>query len=460
MRMAKLPAPYKSTAGSALSVLALVVTSSAAHALPSYARQTGQECAACHIGSFGPQLTPYGQKFKIGGYTERGGDDAAVNIPLSAMLVGTYDQTKEDLPEDAGPHDGTNNNSSLQEASAFVAGGVTDHIGGLIQATYSDIEHKSGLDNVDIRYAFTTNVDGSDMVVGFSLNNNPSIQDPFNSTPGWGFPYTASELAPGPNGSPLLAGGLEQQVIGLSAYAFWNETFYAEVGGYQTLSTAFLKKVNVAESADDIDEVDGMAPYWRIAVMRDFNRQSFSAGLFGMTADLLPARENGPSNKYSDLGIDATYQYLGTRRNMFTLNASIIRETQKLDAAIAAGEADRLKNKITAMNINGAYYFDKTYGLTLGYFDNSGSKADLTAYEAAPLEGSRTGHPDTKGYTVQADWTPWGKEDSWMSPYANVRVGLQYTAYNEYNGSSKNYDGFGRDAEDNNTLLLFVWTSI
>jgi len=458
--MSKLPAPYKGTSANILSLIALAAASHAAHALPSYARQTGQECAACHVGSFGPQLTPYGQKFKIGGYTEKGGNDAAVNIPLSAMLVGTYDRTKKDLPEDAGPHDGTNNNSSLQEASVFVAGGVTDHLGGLIQTTYSDIEHKTGLDNVDIRYAFNTNVDGSDMVVGFSLNNNPTNQDPFNSTPAWGFPYIGSELAPGPNGSPLLAGGLEQQVLGLSAYAFWDEIFYAEIGGYKTLSTAFLKKVNVAESSDDIDAIDGTAPYWRIAVVRDFNRQNFSAGLFGMAADLLPARENGPTNKYRDLGIDATYQYLGTQRNVFTVNASYIREIQKLDAAVAAEEADRQRNHTNALNINGAYYFDKTYGFSLGYFNNSGSSADMTAYEAAPLDGSRSGKPDTKGYTVQADWTPWGKEDSWMSPYANVRVGLQYTAYSQYNGSSKNYDGFGRDAKDNNTLLLFIWTAI
>lgn len=49
-------------------LLALAATlSQTAQALPSYSRQTGQDCAACHVGSFGPQLTPYGTKFKIGG---------------------------------------------------------------------------------------------------------------------------------------------------------------------------------------------------------------------------------------------------------------------------------------------------------------------------------------------------------------------------------------------------------
>src|SRR5664279_2073123 len=63
----------------ALGVAALVVAAMAffavgvdpAEALPSYARQTGKECAACHTAF--PELTPYGRRFKIGGYTDGGG---------------------------------------------------------------------------------------------------------------------------------------------------------------------------------------------------------------------------------------------------------------------------------------------------------------------------------------------------------------------------------------------------
>jgi hypothetical protein len=38
-----------------------------------------------------------------------------------------------------------------------------------------------------------------------------------------------------------------------------------------------------------------------------------------------------------------------------------------------------------------------------------------------------------------------------------VRVGAQYWAYNRFNGASSNYDGFGRNARDNNTLFVYVW---
>src|SRR6266550_4322998 len=38
-----------------------------AHAVPSFARQTGLECVACHVSW--PELTPLGRQFKLGGYT-------------------------------------------------------------------------------------------------------------------------------------------------------------------------------------------------------------------------------------------------------------------------------------------------------------------------------------------------------------------------------------------------------
>ena len=82
--------------------LILLAISGPALAVPSFARQTGQDCAACHIGSYGPQLTPYGMKFKMGGYTESDGKEG--HIPLSAMLVESFTNTKKDQTEAAAPH--------------------------------------------------------------------------------------------------------------------------------------------------------------------------------------------------------------------------------------------------------------------------------------------------------------------------------------------------------------------
>ena len=39
----------------------------------------------------------------------------------------------------------------------------------------------------------------------------------------------------------------------------------------------------------------------------------------------------------------------------------------------------------------------------------------------------------------------------------NTKLALQYTAYSNFNGASSIYDGFGRNASDNNALYLLSW---
>jgi len=36
-------------------------------------------------------------------------------------------------------------------------------------------------------------------------------------------------------------------------------------------------------------------------------------------------------------------------------------------------------------------------------------------------------------------------------------VGAQYTAYFQFNGAARNFDGSGRNASDNNTFRVFSW---
>jgi hypothetical protein len=43
------------------------------------------------------------------------------------------------------------------------------------------------------------------------------------------------------------------------------------------------------------------------------------------------------------------------------------------------------------------------------------------------------------------------------TPVQYLRLGVQYTAYSKYNGATHNYDGFGRNASDNNSLFFYVW---
>src|SRR5689334_13932595 len=76
---------------------------------PSVARQTGQECAACHNGF--PELTPYGRLFKMNGYVFPGSTSKLP--PLSAMLVPSFTHTDKDQPGPAAEHFGPNDNFSF-----------------------------------------------------------------------------------------------------------------------------------------------------------------------------------------------------------------------------------------------------------------------------------------------------------------------------------------------------------
>jgi hypothetical protein len=431
--------------------LLAIVYSSTTHALPSFARQTGQPCAGCHVGGFGPQLTPYGMEFKLGGYTAS--DGKADHIPLAAMAVGSWSHTSKDQSNDAGPYDGVNNNASLQEVSGFLAGAITDHIGALVQTTYSDITRKVALDNVDIRYARTTELFGEDTILGLSINNNPTVQDTSNSMPAWRFPYMSSELALSPSAKPILNGGLEQQVVGVSSYAYWNDAIYAEIGGYKSLSKSFLDKVN----ADSTNAIDGIAPYWRLAYKQNGSDRAYSFGLFGLNASILPDRIAGKKDSYRDAGVDFSYQWLSDPRNTFSVDAAYTHERQILNATFGSGGSAHRSNTLNEFDVAASYYFEQTYGFSLAYFDITGS-ADSGIYTITdPDVGSRLGKPNSSGWIMQADWTPFGKAGSWASPWANLRVGAQYTMYDKFNGSSSNYDGFGRSASDNNTLFGFVW---
>src|SRR3984957_12433744 len=107
-----------------MAILSLCVTRPAS-AVPDFAQQTGQPCSTCHIGSFGPQLTPFGRAFKIGGYTQTGGEGLASKIPLSAFVISSFTNTEAAQPGGAAPHLGDNNNAALDQVSVFLAGRIT-----------------------------------------------------------------------------------------------------------------------------------------------------------------------------------------------------------------------------------------------------------------------------------------------------------------------------------------------
>ncbi|WP_294637048.1 hypothetical protein [uncultured Aquabacterium sp.] len=403
-----------------------------AWAVPSFARQTGQDCVACHIGGYGPQLTPYGIRFKLGGYTDSDGKGG--KVPLSGMVVASYNQFKNDDGKDT-------SKTRMSEASIFLAGRLTDQIGAFVQATHDGIERHSAIDQADIRYATPLTLYGKDAILGVSVNNNPTVQDPFNTLPVWSFPYTSSPYGNAMGAEFQGLGGVEQRVMGTSAYAFVDNRWYGELGLYNTISPGVQSRLGLGHA--DGQELGRLrnAPYWRLGYMRDLRTQAFSVGLFGFDGTLKDRSSGDRLARFKDLGVDASYQFLGTREHVATVNTSYIRERST--------DAEGARNTQRDWRLSTSYHFQNTYGGTIGYFRGT----------------SANGEAGNRGMLYQLDWTPWGKESSWMSPWANLRVGLQYVAYRRYvQGTTDeatgetSYAPVGRP-RDKNTVSVFAWTS-
>src|SRR5579871_2601043 len=228
-----------------LCLLAGMTLAGRAHAVPSFARQTGMACEACH--TVFPELTHFGRMFKANGYTldnlkqirdiSTEKEDMLLLsslAPLSAMVQVTQTWLDKPLP-DVGGHSQTSTTGFPQQLSLFYAGKIAPHLGAMVQLTYANDSGTIGIDNTDIRFADSLMLDHQNsLVYGVSVNNNPTVQDLWNSTPAWGFPYSGTNANVSPLAGTEIDGALAQDVAGLSIYAMWNEALYAEVGVYRS----------------------------------------------------------------------------------------------------------------------------------------------------------------------------------------------------------------------------------
>jgi hypothetical protein len=418
----------------------LCLLPSEARAVPSFARQTGLSCSACHTGF--PQLNEFGRDFKMRGYTmttdTRGETDRLKEgrlPPISFMLQASHTQTQKAQP-------GTQNGNTVlpDQMSLFYSGRISDKLGAFVQVTYDGVDDHFGMDNTDVRFA---DAHGS-VLYGVTLNNNPTVEDPWNSTPAWGFPWATSGVAPAPAAAAQIDGTLAQQVVGVGAYAFVKKLVYGAFGVYRSF------QIGAASPPDPTSEnvVKGAAPYWRLALSRQWGGHDLEVGTYGLAADLYPGGGvplSGPTNRFRDVAFDAQYQFLADR-NAVTIHTTWIHEGQHWDAAFPEGAATSPSNTLKTFRIDGSYLRDQRIGASVGYFATTGD-GDALVYPPDSVDGSRTGKPDSRGFVLEADYFPW----------YNTRFSAQYVLYSRFNGAASNYDGFGRNASDNDTLYLNAW---
>ncbi len=412
-------------------------------ALPSFAVQTGQQCEACHVGAFGPQLTQLGRQFKLNGYTSSDGGDHFP--PLAAMALTSFTHTKADQPGGAVPGFRGNDNLALDQASLFYAGRITNHLGAFVQTTYDGVGNGFTWDQLDIRYADTLQLGGHDLIYGVTLNNNPTVQDLWNSTPAWGFPFAASPLAPTPAAATLIDGGLAQQVVGLGAYASWNDLLYVEFDAYRGLSADAMRKLGVT-SAGPPSTLHGFSPYWRVALEHTFGNHYLELGTYGISAQVRPGgQQQFGADRITDFAVDATYQYNPTPEYNISAYATYIRESQSLHASrFVVGSAP--SGDLRTWRTDVSFSYKNTYTANAQYFETYG-RSDPGLY------GTANGSPNSAGWVGEVDYVPSGKLGSYLPSWLNVKLQLQYVAYTRFDGTTRN-------ASDNDTFYALLWFAV
>ncbi len=423
-----------------------------ARAVPSFSRQTGLACNSCHTNPL--ELTPFGRQFKLNGYTfttspqiTAKGDhrqtalDLAKAIPLSAMLQISLTDTKTQQP-------GTQNGNFEfpQQASLFLAGQWTSHIGSFVQVTYEGQADHFSWDNSDIRIVNQGKLKDKSLVYGLTLNNNPTVEDLWNTTPAWGFPFVSSGSAPSPTAAALIDGALAQDVAGAGGYAMWNDHLYVAGTMYRS---EHLGQVQPNPGTDFQFNIRGIAPYWRLAWQQNLNKNNYlEVGTYGIHAKSTPNAVTGLADGYTDLALDFQFEHTipQWKNDLVTIRGTYIHENSFLESTFGAGGASLPRHRLETARINGTYHFGNKYSGTVGWFDTTGT-SDPLLFPAAPVSGSLNGDPHSAGYILNASW--------W--PAQNVDLALQYTGYTLFNGGSTNYDGSGRAASGNNALYALVW---
>lgn len=169
-------------------------------------------------------------------------------------------------------------------------------------------------------------------------------------------------------------------------------------------------------------------------------------GTYGMSAQVTPSGYQGPLDRYTDVALDGQWDRQWPSGGSLVAHGSWIHENRHLAATLAGDGADHPDGTLSTIRADATWMWPSRVGLSAGLFSTTGS-ADAAFYPTDPVTGSATGSPDSRGYIAELSFMPW----------LNTRLGLEYVGYTKFDGASRNYDGSGRNAADNNTLYLMTW---
>ena len=250
-----------------------------------------------------------------------------------------------------------------------------------MQVTYSSQNDHFTWDNSDIRYANSTKLFNKDLAYGITLNNNPTVEDLWNSTPAWGFPWVSSDWAPTPNAGAIINGGLAQDVAGIGGYAMWDNHLYVAGTIYRSAHIgATLPNTGTDNGGNFLPiNIRGVAPYWRVAWQQNSKNNYLEVGTYGMHVKSTPGGPlgvTGLEDGYTDWAVDFQDDLTipKFRGDVLSLRGTYIRENSSLVAtASSITGATLVQHHLNTVQANAEYHFGDKYSGTIGYFDVNGT---------------------------------------------------------------------------------------
>ncbi|WP_097459580.1 hypothetical protein [Mangrovitalea sediminis] len=417
------------------SLLGLLITTTNVQAIPAFARQTDLPCTACHNGNF-PALNSFGRQFKLSGYvlsainkvtqTSSATSSSQLSLvgipPMSAMV-----QVSSTHNSKSQPNQQNNDVQFPDQLSLFFGGSVTPDIGLFVQLTHSQGDAGFTMDNADVRMAQSTTL-GEDhsLTYGVDLNNNPTVEDLWNSTPVWSFPWASSSVAPSATAAPFIE-SLGQNVAGLGTYGMLDNTYYADVALYRS---AFVNG-----TVGSTNTIDNAAPYWRLAWQHNFDNSYLMIGTYGIYAKVYPQAQatssgngiGGPTSRYFDRAVDFQYEmpFAGPNNSLIVHGNYTDEARTDLDGSgnYSQGQDGRWKTG----RIDTEFNIDSRWRPAIAWFNTTTGNDNL----------------NNSGFIGEISVFPW----------ENLDLSIQYRDYTKFDGTTTK-------ASDNNSLYLLAWLVI
>jgi hypothetical protein len=226
----------------------------------------------------------------------------------------------------------------------------------------------------------------------------------------------------------------------------WDDTWFSEMAAYGGLNRDALRIAGM-EALNGVYSRSGAIPYGRLTVQREFQEghHTVALGAYGLHLSVRPTAISGfGDDSYTDVAMDGTYRWIAhpERDASETISAHVLvlHEDEDLiasHAVLGTNASDELS--IFRGDLNYSWGAALTPGIQ--YFQITGTSDPVRL-------GTLDGSPDSNGWIAGLGYAPWSGSGSPLSRL-NVRLALQFIAYSEFDGSSRN-------ASANNTVLLHM----